>query len=105
MSYPKCGECGVSGVKMWREYSTFLNDQTFRCIDCACKEDGADASTAREDGTVISNEIRSHSIGWRVPAVPDGEGTYWGYTANIPADDLEFWNKLPLRSPVEVKHA
>ncbi len=33
-----CGECGVTGVKLWRDYNTFMDAQTLRCMVCACRE-------------------------------------------------------------------
>lgn len=104
-----CGKCGVHGVKLWREYQTFLSHQSLLCGDCACKEQ----SNAEKTFTIsqgISGGVDVHKnpdphgsgggdqIGWRIPAVPTEEGdTYWGYTS-VPANGCAWWNRLPLRT-------
>jgi hypothetical protein len=30
-----CHQCGARGVKLWREYNTFLDHQTLLCVKCA----------------------------------------------------------------------
>lgn len=80
----KCGDCGTTGVRLYREYQTFLNHQHLRCRKCACKKQGCEPDNASE-----------HSIGWLVAAVPTEDGeTYWGYTS-VPQDGVEWWNRLP----------
>jgi hypothetical protein len=32
-----CGDCGASGLRLYRLYQTFLDRQELRCVDCACK--------------------------------------------------------------------
>jgi hypothetical protein len=39
----KCDVCGVEGVKLWREYSTFLDHQSLYCLNCANKNQGKNA--------------------------------------------------------------
>jgi hypothetical protein len=90
----KCDECGVEGVKLWREYQTFLDHQTLRCVDCAQKN-----QEVVEDYFEAMNKGEKHldQIGWLVPAVPTVEmDTYWGYTT-VPEDRVEWWWALPLR--------
>lgn len=124
-----CGECGASGIKLWREYQTFLDNQSLRCLTCACREQDK-VRTPTEDGCSLytdkihhwyrtaemepdwwtgydpkegppSNTIetktqreRTDQIGWRVPAVPTEDGTYWGYTS-VPTPGVDWWRKLP----------
>jgi len=80
----KCTQCGAHGVKLWREYQTFLDHQTFLCVNCI----GEDK---------FDTDIPGHicSVGWRVVAVPTPDGeTYWGYTS-IPQDGCRWWDILP----------
>lgn len=82
----KCGECNVFGVKLWRDYQTFLDHQSLRCMKCACEEQEKDYPIDLE---------RSDQIGWRIPAVPTEEGdTYWGYTS-VPQPGCDWWDNLP----------
>ncbi len=104
-----CGQCGALGVKLWREYNTFLNHQSLLCAKCACVEQNARADKgfsviSRPDGGV---EVRidagddyqgyyGDQIGWRIPAVPTADGeTYWGYTS-VPDDGVRWWKALLL---------
>jgi hypothetical protein len=100
-----CGKCGVRGVKLWREYQTFLNHQSLLCGNCACAEQSAQRSDGktytvehRDDrGHVQVNGERGDQIGWRIPAVPTANGeTYWGYSS-VPDEGVEWWLRLPLR--------
>lgn len=107
-----CGKCGAPGVKLWRDYQTFLNHQSLLCADCACAEQNNGKRTfvvaAGEEGRAIvsvtytpdkhgMNGPISDQIGWRVPAVPTPDGsTYWGYTS-VPLDGVTWWKRLPIR--------
>lgn len=87
----RCGECGASGLKLWRRYQTFLEHQALLCADCAVcdqKKPGAIGEDGRYEG--------AESIGWLVPAVPAPEGSYWGYTA-VPEPGVDWWRALPTR--------
>lgn len=94
----KCTTCGVEGVKLWREYNIFLSHQTLECVDCACKSQDKDASLVDEDGMRPCNSglVTTDQIGWRVPACPTENGTFWGYTS-VPQKDVLKWKSLPLR--------
>ena len=115
----KCGQCGIQGVKLWREYQTFLDRQSLLCAACAIKEQTNDRKSYEIDqDDVGSVTVTTHynpttepnlyrifggsdrggdQIGWRIPAVPTEEGTtYWGYSA-VPEKRVAWWNKLPLR--------
>ncbi len=94
-----CGTCGVGGVKLWREYQTFLSHQTLECCDCAAKSQGKDVSCIDADGRrLLDDGMRCDQIGWRIPAVPTEEGdTFWGYTS-VPEPGVEWWRRLPTRS-------
>lgn len=103
-----CGKCGVLGVKLWREYNTFLNHQSLLCAKCACAEQNARSDKGfhviqRPDGGVDvridAGEEYQHygdQIGWRIPAVPTADGeTFWGYSS-VPQDGCDWFNRLPL---------
>lgn len=85
-----CGDCGARGVRLWREYQTFLNHQTLRCVTCAL---------ANQKRT--ADELRyGDQIGWLVPAVPSEDGeAMWGYTS-VPADGVTWWYSLPCAAKV-----
>lgn len=92
-----CGDCGKSGVKLWRDYQTFLEHQTLRCADCAGTKSNVDVSMMEDDGKYPSDFGYTDQIGWLIPAVPTKENdTFWGYTS-VPQDGCEWWDRLPLR--------
>jgi hypothetical protein len=84
-----CDDCDKSGVRLYREYQTFLEYQYLRCRCCALKDQSRTAEEEFESGD------SEHSIGWLVAAVPTEDGkTYWGYTS-VPEDGVRWWNSLP----------
>lgn len=96
-----CGKCGARGVKLWRDYQTFLDHQSLLCAACACAEQGKTEVVPREGGRfpgMVSCRPGpdSDAIGWRVPAVPTEDGaTFWGYSS-VPDDGCRWWYGLPL---------
>ena len=94
----RCRECGAEGVKLWREYQTFLDHQSLLCGECTVTEQGRDRYRLRADGRYEGDHgLPSPAIGWRVPAIPtESNDTFWGYTS-VPADGCEWWYALPLR--------
>lgn len=82
MAY-RCIGCDADGVKLWRDYQTLLERQTLKCRAC---------SEAEFDKPALPD--RSDAIGWRVPAVPDDSGTFWGYTS-VPEGAIAWWRALP----------
>lgn len=93
-----CGGCGKHGVKLWRDYQTFLDYQTLRCADCAAANQGKDISTMQPSGSYSARDgMSTDQIGWLVPAVPTEENdTFWGYTS-VPQAGCEWWARLPNR--------
>lgn len=75
-----CCECNTHGVKLWRQYQTFLEHITLKCRACSELEQG--------------RTLESDVIGWRVPALPDDTGTFWGYMS-APQECWDWWNALP----------
>lgn len=105
-----CGQCGSLGIKLWREYNTFLNHQSLLCAKCACAEQNARSDKGfrvipRPDGGAdvridAGEEYQYYGdqIGWRIPAVPTADGeTFWGYTS-VPEDGVQWWFSLPLEA-------
>ena len=91
-----CHKCGVTGVKLWREYQTFLNHQSLLCCKCSGEEQNKDVKSIDDRGR-IESELggRTDQIGWRIPAVPTKDNdTYWGYTS-VPEDGVQWWKRLP----------
>ena len=89
-----CKDCGAKGVRLYREYQTFLNHQHLRCRECAAKDQKPELDELVASGLRDLNE-REHSIGWLVAAVPTEEGdTYWGFTS-VPQAGVEWWESLP----------
>lgn len=81
----RCNCCGVSGVKLWRDYQATLEKQTLRCRACCEVHEGKEKSSEGD------------SIGWSVPAVPTPSGsTFWGYTS-VPIAAMDWWNSLPTK--------
>ena len=79
----ECDDCGATGVRLYRDYNTFLENQHLRCRACAIKD---------QEETPKSPE---HCIGWLIAAVPTEDGrTFWGYTS-VPSDGVDWWNNLP----------
>lgn len=95
-----CDKCKKHGCKLWREYNTFLNQQTLVCCDCAAKEQKKDIASIDAEGRWQDDlGMRTDQIGWRIPAVPTAEGdTFWGYTS-VPMDGVAWWRRLPTRVP------
>lgn len=88
----KCGECGATGCKLWREYQTFA--PRLLCAGCAMT-DQKKTGSVDADGFRVYEYGRTDQIGWYVPAVPDEEGIgYWGYTS-VPSAGVAWWRALP----------
>lgn len=96
----RCGTCGATGCKLWRDYQTFLEHQTLLCARCAAEEQEKDISDIDECGQIESDLVgRTDQIGWRIPAVPTEENdTFWGYTS-VPEEGCQWWDRLPTLPP------
>lgn len=102
MSKPKykCGMCGATGCKLWREYGTMR--VYLACAPCAAKVGKRDISSIDENGMRLMPEYswarpdeRTDQIGWYVPAIPaDDDGSMWGATST-PMDAYKRWQELP----------
>ncbi|HVM76940.1 MAG TPA: hypothetical protein VMU07_02180, partial [Candidatus Paceibacterota bacterium] len=93
----KCGNCGATNCKLWREYQT-CNPQLL-CALCAAIDQKKDISTIDSNGCRLDDGMRSDQIGWYVPAVPTEDShTYWGYTS-VPGPGCRWWQGLPSLPP------
>jgi len=92
----KCYTCSATGVKLWRQYQTFLEHQDLLCASCAAKEQNIDISTMNIQGLYQSELLQlTDQIGWYVPAIPTEQGdTFWGYFS-IPQAGCLWWQNLP----------
>lgn len=88
----KCTKCGIHGHKMWRQYNTFADFIELMCVRCAEKEE---KTSLYFRSLHCGDRIKSDTIGGLVPAIPDGEGSYWGYTS-VPEAECQWWYNLPL---------
>lgn len=80
-----CGTCGKTGVRLYREYQTFLDQQQLYCRACALIKQKQPKPDNKSE----------HTIGWLVAAVPTVEGdTFWGFTS-VPDEGVQWWNRLP----------
>lgn len=78
----RCQKCGIHGVRLWREYNTFVCYNSLTCWDCA---EGTDGKGDSVDG------FRRGLCA----AVPTEEGdTYWGI-GSLPAFGFVWWRRLP----------
>jgi hypothetical protein len=82
-----CTGCGATGVRIWRPYQCWPDK--LLCFACACRDQKRDPASVTGD-----------QIGWLAPAVPDGEGSWWGYSS-VPQDKVEEWLALPVEPPEE----
>lgn len=92
----KCGRCGVTGCKIWREYQVFQSALVLECCDCAGKSQDKDVSRIDAQGMREDEFGKTDSIGWRVPAVPTLDGGWWGYTS-VSQEAVAWWTALPTR--------
>lgn len=91
----QCHSCGATGCKLWREYQTFLDQQSLLCAKCAAENQKESIDGIDAEGRRISDCGRTDQIGWYIPAVPTEENdTYWGYTS-VPEAGVRWWRSLP----------
>lgn len=79
----KCRNCGLAGVKLWRGYNE--SHVELKCWKCA--EESQDRKI---------DLVETDTCAWLVPAIPDLQGAYWGYTS-VPYEGCQWWKALPLK--------
>lgn len=80
-----CGECGASGVKLWREYNTCVSDQSLLCLICACREQKK-VRTPTEDGRSLYEE---DDLLYRTADMEPGSWKYYNLKGGPPGDAVE----------------
>lgn len=55
----RCDKCGITGVKLWREYQTFLDKQILLCLTCSC-QDQEEVREPTEDGKSLYTDKVHH---------------------------------------------
>lgn len=89
-----CSECGAHGVRLWRQYQTFLSHIKLKCRECSEIEQAPALERKKELVKRHPSMSESLEIGWRVPALPDDTGTFWGY-CSAPQERWDWWKALP----------
>lgn len=101
----KCSVCGRAGVKLWREYNTFLDHQRLLCRECAEKDQAESLRGLYGSGQILHDYSEPcDQISSLIPAVPtefpSGPGwalpdgyTFWGYTS-VPKEGVAWWYSL-----------
>lgn len=100
-----CSGCKRAGVKLWRDYNTFLDHCELKCVECATPaqvtyeaknytDKNRDCLGALDpDGLFMFRS--GDQLAGLVPAVPTPDGdTFWGYTS-VPNEDVLWWYALP----------
>ncbi len=100
-----CSSCKCSGLKLWRDYNTFLSHCELKCATCATPaqiayetknytDENRDYLGALDpDGLFMFRN--GDQLGGLVPAIPTPDGeTFWGYTS-VPNEDILWWYALP----------
>lgn len=93
-----CVRCSASGVRLYREYNTFLDHQVLWCRACVVAETGG----AHYGGDPRYSSPKEHQLGQSrtlVAAVPTEDGeTFWGFSS-VPQAGVDWWDRLPKTAP------
>lgn len=93
-----CSRCRVPGLKLWRQYNTFLSHLQLvcaGCIDPAVKVGRDGMHTDRYGQRSDQMTDRIGTTGSLVPAVPTEQAdTFWGYSS-VPIAGVAWWRALP----------
>ena len=85
-----CGECGATGVKLWREYQTFLSHQRLLCLACGCKDENKER-TPTADGRSLHTGVVQHW--YRTASDQPGWGRGYDPKNGVPADAVKTWSE------------
>jgi len=90
-----CGQCGAVDCKLWRPMSVLANEVELVCWKCLEAKGHAvrlnDADPRYRSDQVYTPEIEHTCYS---PAVPDLDGSWWGYTS-VPNWWVAWWKALP----------
>lgn len=84
----RCADCAVEGVRLWRPS---CDTGPLRCEDCGTKSEIAKGRSERS-----IRERSGDQLGYLLPAVPDEDGSTWGYSS-VPEPYCIWWYRLPTR--------
>lgn len=97
-----CADCGVTGVKLWREVGFFGHVRSW-CAPCAGHDNDVDefgrspSYYTNSDGETRSmgdsDQLYPSKYGNLLPSVPC-DGGWWGYTS-VPDFGCKWWKELP----------
>ena len=87
-----CSKCNANKCKLWRPMSVLACQVDLTCWECLEKLGyEIKINDERPDDQVYDREIGHTCYG---PAVPDLDGSWWGYTS-VPHWWVEWWKGLP----------
>lgn len=88
--------CGAKGIRLYREYNTFVSAQEYSCRKCAIERyNKGHSEPYGTPNKLFPINDKESQIGFLVAAVPTEDGeTFWGYTS-VPEDGCEWWYALP----------
>lgn len=95
----RCTICKASGVRLWRDYGTFLSHQTLHCFNCTILHAGGpkrkyDWDIERRGPDYTPDDCEIDGL---VAAIPTAEDdTFWGYTS-VPSEGVAWWFGLTPR--------
>lgn len=89
----KCSICEKTGIKLWREYSSFQDHLSPTCFKCTIFEyPNFDIQKSREKFL----EEKSDQLGDKLPYVTTDNGEYVYSYFSIPENSYNFWKNLPI---------
>lgn len=105
----QCTNCGVQGVKLWREPGVFMSRIHPKCADCAVEHERIRGHIPAsftpwdvdKDGAHASaNRGKVYTIGTLAPAIPTVDmQSFWGYLCTEPGR-FKWWQRLPTLQPI-----
>jgi hypothetical protein len=87
-----CDECGAKDCKLWRPSHVFANQVELTCWKCLEAKGHSIHINEPHGSDQIYNPNIEHTN--YVPAVPDLDGSWWGYTS-VPGWWVAWWKALP----------
>lgn len=105
----ECETCGGDRRKLWRVAAS--SHIRLWCAACICEQTGVPPSEVHADGTwpctmmpgrrTDQVYVPASGVPNLVPAIPDLDGEWWGYTS-VPPEWVAWWKALPLGALVGV---
>lgn len=89
-----CDTCDCNDCKLWRPSHVFANEVKLICWRCL-EAKGYKVNYGNPIGIHSSDQVYDPKLGgsW-VPAVPDIDGNWWGYSS-VPEWWVNWWKYLP----------